>query len=78
MATMTQEDIIMITGKLKDKLGIMLLVAMMAVVITGCEQEGPAEEAGEKIDNAMEDTGEAIEDAGENVQDAAEEAVSEY
>ncbi|WP_192035534.1 hypothetical protein [Halomonas sp. YLGW01] len=67
-----------LTDKLKDKFGIMLLVVMMSVVISGCEQEGPAEEAGEKIDNAMEDTGEAIEEAGENVEEAAEEAQSEY
>ncbi|WP_168017157.1 hypothetical protein [Halomonas salinarum] len=67
-----------LTEKLKGKFGIMLLVAMMAVAITGCEEEGPAEQAGEEIDNAMEDTGEAIEDAGESVEEAADEAQSEY
>lgn len=78
---MIQEDSIMnvkLTDKLKDKLGIMLLVAMMAFAITGCEEEGPAEQAGEKIDNAMEDTGDAIEEAGDNVEEAADEAQSDY
>ncbi len=78
---MIQEDNIMnvkLTDKLMGKLGIMLLVAMMAVAITGCEEEGPAEQAGEKVDNAMEDTGDAIEEAGDNVEEAADEAQSDY
>jgi hypothetical protein len=31
--------------------------------ITACDDKGPAEEAGEAIDETMEDTGDAIEDA---------------
>jgi hypothetical protein len=30
---------------------------------TGCDNEGPAEEAGEAIDEAAEDVGDAVEDA---------------
>ncbi len=37
----------------------------------GCEQQGPAERAGEKVDKSMEKTGDNIERAGEKVQDAA-------
>lgn len=31
--------------------------------ITACDDKGPAEEAGEAIDETVEDTGDAIEDA---------------
>jgi hypothetical protein len=47
----------------------MLMLAMGA--LAACEQEGPAERAGEAIDNATENTGEAIERAGEKIQDGA-------
>ena len=43
----------------------------LVLVFSGCEQEGPAERAGETIDEAVESVGDAIEDAGESVQDAA-------
>ena len=44
-------------------------------IITGCEaNEGPAEKAGEKIDNAMENTGEKIDNAVENTGESIEEA----
>ena len=51
---------------------VLLLAAMLAVGINGCEK-GPAENAGEAIDEAIEDAGEAIEDAQESVEDAIEE-----
>ncbi|GJL57774.1 MAG: hypothetical protein NPIRA03_06310 [Nitrospirales bacterium] len=40
--------------------------------VVGCEQEGPAERAGERVDESMENTGERIEQAGENIQDSAD------
>jgi hypothetical protein len=39
--------------------------------VVGCEQEGPAERAGEKVDESMEQAGEKMEQAGENIQDSA-------
>jgi len=57
--------------KLK-KLSVGLLAAMLVIGISGCEK-GPAENAGEAIDEAFEDAGEAIEDAGEAIEDAVEE-----
>jgi hypothetical protein len=39
--------------------------------IMGCEQQGPAERAGEKADESMEKAGEKVEQAGEKIQDAA-------
>lgn len=49
-----------------------LAMSALLIALTGCQkQEGPAEQAGKKIDNAVEKTGQQIEKAGENVQDAA-------
>ncbi len=39
--------------------------------VVGCEQEGPAERAGERVDESMEKAGEKMEQAGENIQDSA-------
>jgi hypothetical protein len=51
----------------------MCLILILAVIsMAGCESEGPMERVGEKIDEAVEDTGEALEDAGEAVEDAVE------
>jgi hypothetical protein len=50
------------------------LVAALAMSFVACSEEGPAERAGEAVDEAVEDAGEAVEDAGEAVEDAAEEA----
>ena len=51
---------------------LLAIVFGAAVVITGCDDQGPAEEAGEKVDETVEDAGEALEDAGEEAEDAAE------
>ncbi|WP_296696649.1 hypothetical protein [Thiocapsa sp. UBA6158] len=40
----------------------------------GCEQEGPAERAGEKIDHAAERAGDKIEQASEKAADKIEDA----
>ncbi|MBK1732388.1 BON domain-containing protein [Thiococcus pfennigii] len=52
------------------------LVASLALAFAfgsvGCEQEGPAEETGQDIDQATEKTGEKMEAAKESVGDAAE------
>ncbi|NEZ03118.1 hypothetical protein G4Y73_03010 [Wenzhouxiangella sp. XN201] len=40
-----------------------------SAMLTGCEDQGPAEEAGEEIDEAIDDTGDAIEDAGDDIDD---------
>lgn len=55
-------------------LALSLLVAMMSLGLAACEQEGPAEQAGENIDDAMEDAGESVEEMGESVEEAAEES----
>ncbi len=46
---------------------VMSLFAIFALVVplalAGCDNEGPAEKAGEKIDNAVEQAGDAVENA---------------
>lgn len=46
-------------------------------VLTGCEDQGPAEEAGEEIDEAVEDAEEELDEAAEEAGDAVEEAADE-
>ena len=57
------------------------LILVAAVFAYGCEEKGPAEEAGEKIDHVYseakkkaEEAGEKIEEAGEKIEEALEEA----
>ena len=45
------------------KSSLVMLTIIFALGLAACSQDGPAEKAGEAIDNAVEDTGEAIEDA---------------
>jgi len=51
-------------GGMKTFLSLFALVALVAC------QEGPAERAGRKIDNAADKAGRSIEKAGENIRDA--------
>jgi hypothetical protein len=70
--------------KLGKPLNAALATTALLVALLGCQrQEGPAEQAGKKLDNAMDQTGqnvdsateklgEKVEQAGENIQDAAQ------
>ncbi|MFW6060401.1 MAG: hypothetical protein ACODAQ_09475 [Phycisphaeraceae bacterium] len=65
--------------KIFDHFGRML-VLLAALGLTGgltlgCEEQGPAEEAGEQVDEGMEDTGEQMEEAGEEMEGAADDAM---
>ncbi len=40
-----------------------LFASTLLFVLPGCDEQGPLEEAGEKIDDGVENTGDAIEDA---------------
>ncbi len=45
--------------------------AMLVALLSGCDSnDGPAEQAGKKLDNALEETGKQMEKAGETVKDA--------
>ncbi|SEL39995.1 hypothetical protein [Halomonas daqiaonensis] len=57
------------------KLGLALLIAMLGAGLVACEDEqGPAEEAGENIDESMEEMGEGMEEMGDEMEQAAEDA----
>ena len=60
------------TQKLKHVFLISLIASLLA--ITGCEEKGPLEKAGETIDDAVNDSGDALEDAADDVEDAADDA----
>lgn len=50
------------------------LILFGSVFAHGCEKKGPAEEAGEKIDETMSEALDKAEEAGEKIQDAAKDA----
>ena len=56
-----------------NKLSIATLALLLVFGLTACEK-GPAEKAGEKIDNAAERAGDKIEDATDKAGDKMEEA----
>lgn len=56
------------------KLGLAMMLALMLGGVAACDDQGPAEEAGENIDQAAENAGDSVEEMGEEVQDAAEDA----
>jgi hypothetical protein len=52
-----------------------LAMSTFVFALSGCEKPaGPAERAGEKIDNAAQKAGQQVEKAGEKIQDAAKDA----
>jgi hypothetical protein len=54
-----------------QKILLTLLFAGSVLSVMGCEEEGPAERAGERVDESMEKAGEELEQAGDKVQDSA-------
>lgn len=51
----------------------LLLAVLLGTGLYGCDAtDGPAEEAGEDVDNALERGGEKIERAGDKVEDATD------
>ncbi|WP_020680871.1 hypothetical protein [Marinobacterium rhizophilum] len=51
--------------------GTLLFTAVLLAALSGCEKEGPAEQAGKEVDKAMEEAGEQIEQTGEDIKEAA-------
>ena len=49
-----------------------LCVCLTVPAFVGCEEKGPAEKAGEKIDKSIKEAGEAMEDAGEKIKENLE------
>ena len=59
------------------KLLAILAALSVTVALSGCKEKGPMEKAGEKIDQAVEDTSDAAEDAMDDAKDAADDAGDE-
>ena len=53
---------------------VVLALGVGLALFAGCEQKGPAQKAGEKVDKAVEDAGKAIEKAGEKTGEKLDEA----
>lgn len=53
-------------------LAMALGASLCFIILAGCEQEGPAEEAGKEIDKAAEKAGKAVEHAGDKLNEATE------
>jgi hypothetical protein len=51
----------------------LIAATLLLLMLGGCREEGPAERAGQQVDEAMEKTGEALDDLGEEVDEAVEE-----
>jgi hypothetical protein len=51
---------------------ILFFVLLLAFGFAGCEREGPAERAGEEIDETMEETGDRMEETAEGVEEATD------
>jgi hyperosmotically inducible protein len=50
-----------------------VLMLSVGLALLSCEQKGPVQKAGEKVDKAMEDAGKAIEKAGEKAAEKLDE-----
>jgi hyperosmotically inducible protein len=48
-----------------------IVICTLALVLTGCQQDGPAEKAGEKVDQTLENAGKKIGKVGDSMTDKA-------
>ena len=61
----------------RTSVALLAALALALGTLAGCEQEGPAERAGEEVDEAVEEAGDTVEEAGEAIEETAEEAEEE-
>jgi len=50
-----------------------ILMVLSLAGIAGCEEPGPAERAGERIDDALSEARDRLDEAGDEIEEAAEE-----
>ena len=59
--------------KIVKTVGAAIAMSALLAALAGCQQqEGPAEQAGKEVDEAIEKAGEQVEKAGDAIQDAAQ------
>lgn len=51
---------------------LIILSALACLTLVGCSEKGPAEQAGENLDQAVEQAKDAVEEAGEKIDQAVE------
>ncbi len=56
------------------KASTLALIVFAAFFAVACEEKGPAEKAGEKIDEAMSEAKDSAKEAGEKMEEAAKDA----
>lgn len=56
--------------KLNRGIATALLLGLTIAGLPACEQEGPAERAGQAVDDAAQNAGESVKKAGEELKDA--------
>lgn len=57
-----------------SRVQVVVALGFAVSVLAGCEQPGPAQKAGEKVDKAVDQAGQSMQKAGEKVEEAAKEA----
>ncbi|MFI5327023.1 MAG: hypothetical protein ACHQ7H_12370 [Candidatus Rokuibacteriota bacterium] len=57
-----------------NRLQVMGALGLALSMLVGCEQPGPAQKAGEKVDKAVDQAGKTMQKAGDKVEDAAKDA----
>ncbi len=59
--------------KILHKPVLIVLISILTAGLTACQDEpGPAEKAGQQLDEAMQETGDGLEKLGQDINDAAE------
>ena len=56
--------------KFNSGIAVAIVLSFAVAGLTACEKKGPAQKAGESIDNAAKKAGDKIEEAGDKVKDA--------
>lgn len=54
--------------RLKPGMTVLCALLLFGPALVACEEEGPAEEAGEALDQAVEEAGDKLEEAGDELE----------
>jgi hypothetical protein len=57
--------------KFNSGIAVAIMLSFAVAGLTACEKKGPAQKAGESIDNAAKKVGDKMEEAGDKIKDAA-------
>jgi hypothetical protein len=60
--------------KFNSGIAVAIMLSFAVAGLTACEKKGPAQKAGESIDNAAKKVGDKMEEAGDKIKDAAKDA----